>query len=300
MPASFLQGICTFPGSRSAYPSGRLGAFGIYGKLHRHGGHDERVRSWRDYRYGLACLSDLWHRLWRGGVVRRLYAEFPTQAARYAARDLFVWLFDMVEVKTERSGTPRSLSSKPLCRTAFDILGEMKKRIVLLPALIFLSSSIIAACGFIPQFINGGIDYRNQLHDQIPGPGMMRNWPDNMPGPGMMYGDTSPPPAVTPAPTVTAGGDSKTSFYLDIQPILDRECIVCHGGQAGLYLESYDYLMAGSTNGPVVVPGNPSASELVKWIQGLNQPVMPLGADPLSPSEIELMILWIAEGSPNN
>ncbi len=180
------------------------------------------------------------------------------------------------------------------------MLDQMKKRIVLWPALIFLSSSIIADCGFIPQYIEGGIDYIDQMRDQMPGPGMIRNWPDNMPGPGMMYDDTSPPPVVTPAPTATAGGDSKTSFFLDIQPILDRECIVCHGGQAGLYLESYDYLMAGSTNGPVVVPGNPSASELVKWIQGLNQPVMPLGADPLSPSEIELMILWIAEGSPNN
>jgi hypothetical protein len=117
----------------------------------------------------------------------------------------------------------------------------MKKRIVLWPALIILSSSIVAACGFIPQFFDKGNNYIDQMHDQMPGPGMMRDWPENMPRPGMMYGDTSPPPAVTPAPTVTAGGDSKTSFYLDIQPILDRECIDCHGGQAGLYLESYDY-----------------------------------------------------------
>jgi hypothetical protein len=176
----------------------------------------------------------------------------------------------------------------------------MKKRIVLWPALIFLSSSIIAACGFIPQFFDGGIDYIDQMHDQMPGPGMMRDWPDNMPGPGMMYGYTSPPPAITPAPTATTGGNSTTSFSLDIQPILDRECIVCHGGQSGLYLENYDYLMAGSTNGQVVIPGNPSTSELVKRIQGLSQPTMPLGSAPLDPSEIELMITWIAEGSPNN
>jgi len=90
------------------------------------------------------------------------------------------------------------------------------------------------------------------------------------------------------------------SYKLDIQPVFDRACIRCHGDQAGLYLGSFDYLVAGSANGPVVVPGNSKASELVKRIQGLRQPAMPLGDVSLSSTEIEAIILWIDAGSPNN
>lgn len=58
--------------------------------------------------------------------------------------------------------------------------------------------------------------------------------------------------------------------------------------------------MVGSANGPVVVPGNPNESELVKSIQGLRQPAMPLGDVSLSFSEVEAIIIWIDVGSPNN
>jgi hypothetical protein len=57
----------------------------------------------------------------------------------------------------------------------------------------------------------------------------------------------------------------------------------------------------GSNSGKVIIiPGNPSASELVKRIQGTSQPLMPLGGIPLDPTEIDTIVTWIAEGSPNN
>jgi hypothetical protein len=157
-----------------------------------------------------------------------------------------------------------------------------------------------AACSVFPSLINNADDFIDQMRDQRPGPGMARDWPNNMPGPGMMNNDTYLPPAITPAATATPGGISIMSYSRDIQPIFDRACISCHGGQAGLYLENFDYLMAGGANGPVVVPGNPNASELVKSIQGLSQPAMPLGDVSLSSSEVEAIILWIEAGSPNN
>lgn len=122
---------------------------------------------------------------------------------------------------------------------------------------------------------------------------------DGMMGPGMM-GRGAPPPVVTPAPTATPGGDATVRYRRDVQPIFDRRCVRCHGGQAGLYLDSYDHVMAGSVRGPVVVPGNPAASELVRRIQGLSQPRMPMGAPPLSPEEIQTIVTWVAEGAPNN
>ncbi len=136
-----------------------------------------------------------------------------------------------------------------------------------------------------------------------------------MMGPGMM-GRSAPPPVGTPAPTATPGGTATVSYRRDIQPIFNRNCVSCHGGQAlpfdsaqdkrqssgqaGLYLDSYDHVMAGSARGPVVIPGNPQASELVRRIKGLSQPRMPLGGAPLPAADIDAIVTWIAEGAPNN
>ncbi|MFQ5814431.1 MAG: c-type cytochrome domain-containing protein [Anaerolineae bacterium] len=118
-------------------------------------------------------------------------------------------------------------------------------------------------------------------------------------GRGMM-GQPAPPPAGTPAPTATPGGTATVSYRQDIQPIFNRNCVSCHGGQAGLYLESYDHVMAGSARGRVVIPDDPQASELVRRIRGLSQPSMPLGGAPLPASDIDAIVTWIAEGAPNN
>ena len=155
------------------------------------------------------------------------------------------------------------------------------------------------ACGLIPQIYLGSDFFNYESRNQMPGPGMMRRWDGQMPGP-MMSDDWSPPPEVTPAPTATPGGSASVSFGQDIYPIFERECIMCHGGQAGLYLDSYDHLMAGSPSSSVVVPGDPSASELVSRIMGINQPGMPLGDESLNSSEIDAIVTWITEGSPNN
>ena len=84
------------------------------------------------------------------------------------------------------------------------------------------------------------------------------------------------------------------------QPILDRECIGCHGGQAGLFMDSYDNLMAGVPGGKVVIPGDPERSDLVRRIEGLSQPRMPPDDSILVMSEIDMFVTWIAVGSPNN
>jgi hypothetical protein len=90
------------------------------------------------------------------------------------------------------------------------------------------------------------------------------------------------------------------SYQQDIQPIFDRACVSCHGVQAGLTLTGYDQLMNGSLDGPVVIPGNPAASELLRRLTGLSEPRMPLGSQPLSAGDIQLIEAWIAAGSPNN
>jgi mono/diheme cytochrome c family protein len=87
------------------------------------------------------------------------------------------------------------------------------------------------------------------------------------------------------------------SFEADIQPIFNTRCIACHGGTAGLYLNSYDNILRGGINGPVVISRNPSSSRLVQYVQ---RGYMPLGGPPLSQAQAQTLANWVAAGAPNN
>ena len=119
-------------------------------------------------------------------------------------------------------------------------------------------------------------------------------------GPGMMGFSSLPPPDVAQVPTATPGGKATASYRQDIQPIFNRRCITCHGGSAGLWLDSYERVLFGSSNGPIIVPEDPNSSTLYLRITGRVQPSMPLGGEPLNSNEINIIRTWIAEGVPNN
>lgn len=85
-------------------------------------------------------------------------------------------------------------------------------------------------------------------------------------------------------------------YVEDIQPLFERSCSACHNAAArimGLQTTLYDTLMAGSQNGPVVVPGNPDASKLWEMI---GQGKMP-ATGPLPDAERQLVREWIAQGA---
>ncbi len=110
----------------------------------------------------------------------------------------------------------------------------------------------------------------------------------------------TPTPAATTTLTPTNAVTTSVSFQRDVLPILTQVCVKCHGGektQKSLVLKSYDDLMQGSENGPVVAPSDPGKSVLVDMI---DQGKMPKNGPKLLPKQIQLIIDWIQAGAPNN
>lgn len=100
----------------------------------------------------------------------------------------------------------------------------------------------------------------------------------------------------TPAPTAPPVGATPLPLTYDAQiQNLFKKCTACHGenGQAGLNLTSYASLMKGATDGPVIIPGDPQNSRLVK-IQSADQPHF----GQFTPQELAILIQWIQAGAP--
>jgi hypothetical protein len=119
--------------------------------------------------------------------------------------------------------------------------------------------------------------------------------------------DDDRPRAFDPLDTVAGPGDPATvSFARDVLPILERRCVKCHGGERpeggirleeGLSLRTWADVMAGSTWGTVVEPGDPAASYLLELVQDGD---MPNKEPRLLPRELRLLLRWIAAGAPDN
>jgi mono/diheme cytochrome c family protein len=86
--------------------------------------------------------------------------------------------------------------------------------------------------------------------------------------------------------------------YTEIAQIFDQRCVSCHSGARppeGLRLDNYKNVMAGAKGGPVILPGKPSESRLVKSIRGLSKPRMPKNGPPwLTDVQMDLIERWIS------
>ena len=78
-----------------------------------------------------------------------------------------------------------------------------------------------------------------------------------------------------------------------VGPILQARCIACHGGTAGLELDTYAGLLAGGNLGRAIVPGNASDS-LLLLLQLEGHP------NSLPSDELEWIVEWINAGAPES
>ena len=100
----------------------------------------------------------------------------------------------------------------------------------------------------------------------------------------------------------TSGGG--TTFYgARIQPIFNRNCVTCHSREkrkAGLRLDTYAGIMRGGKRGAIVKAGDLRGSDLFRRITlpSTDDNFMPKGGKPpLSPDQVKLIELWIADGA---
>lgn len=91
-------------------------------------------------------------------------------------------------------------------------------------------------------------------------------------------------------------------FEKKIRPLLIQRCDECHSTQKAdesghLALDNRASLLAGGTRGPVLAPGKPDDSLLIKAVKYLDPQLQMPPEGKLADAEIELLSRWIKEGA---
>src|SRR5579872_5600634 len=76
--------------------------------------------------------------------------------------------------------------------------------------------------------------------------------------------------AVKPPERASVRSEDAAFFEAKVRPLLFENCFACHGDQkqmGGLRLDSREALAKGAASGPVVVPGDPDNSRLIRAVQ---------------------------------
>ena len=96
--------------------------------------------------------------------------------------------------------------------------------------------------------------------------------------------------------------DDEVHFSRDIRPILNQNCMACHGGvrqKNGVsFLFREEALGTGKSGKRTIVPGKPDQSELIARVSASDPETrMPYHSSPLSPHQIDLLRRWIKQGA---
>jgi WD40 repeat protein len=100
------------------------------------------------------------------------------------------------------------------------------------------------------------------------------------------------------------GNDAAPSYARQVKPFLAKYCSECHSGdrpKAGLNLDTYKSIMAGSRNGHAVVPGKPDDSQLVLALEAqAGSPMPPKRAKQPKRTERAILRAWVAAGAKDD
>ena len=90
-------------------------------------------------------------------------------------------------------------------------------------------------------------------------------------------------------------------FEARVRPLLAEHCYQCHSAKANpvfakLYLDSSQGIRRGSESGPVIIPGKPDESRLIRAVRGELLQMPPTGK--LADDKIAVLAKWIEMGAP--
>lgn len=98
-----------------------------------------------------------------------------------------------------------------------------------------------------------------------------------------------------PGARLTSGADADELWSGKVQPLLDVQCVKCHGPleqKSGLELDTPEAVLKGGDEGEVVIPGNPAESRLYQYLAADSDPHMPPKKQ-LTDAEREWIRTWI-------
>jgi mono/diheme cytochrome c family protein len=119
-----------------------------------------------------------------------------------------------------------------------------------------------------------------------------------------------------PQPTAEVGGNgggggsteppcdpSVIYFEQQVLPLIQSSCAVpdCHdsfSGEPEFAMTNYDQLLNNSEEDDLIIPGNPSESEVIDVIIDGEMP--PAGYSDITQEQLDILITWIEQGAPNN
>ncbi len=104
-----------------------------------------------------------------------------------------------------------------------------------------------------------------------------------------------------PKPPLPPPVDRPVDYTKDIQPIVAKHCLACHGPmkqKSGLRLDTGEFIHKGGNSGPALVAGKSADSLLIHLVAG-HEPEreMPPSEKKLSADEIGLLRAWIDQGA---
>ncbi len=96
-----------------------------------------------------------------------------------------------------------------------------------------------------------------------------------------------------------AKGDEEVQLVRDLAPLFLERCFECHGDdnpRNNFSFATFERMLQGGNNGPVLDPKQPADSLLLKKLRGMAGARMPLDQEPLEAAEIAKIEKWIALG----
>ncbi len=102
---------------------------------------------------------------------------------------------------------------------------------------------------------------------------------------------------------LSCGDTSFVDYNTEVKPILNKKCLSCHGGvkaSGGFNLLTRDLALRDTEAGkPAIIPGNAARSEMIKRLSHEDPELrMPLGGEPLTTDELEILTKWIDQDLP--